>query len=67
MGGHHQFFNSGIFKKDYFCFLFMLAIYGLSPGEVLVVVVVAAIIFFIVGLWAGKKAYGKQEKKKGGK
>lgn len=41
----------------------MLVIYGLSPGEVLVIVVVAIVISFIVGLWTGKKAYGKKMKK----
>jgi hypothetical protein len=45
----------------------MLAIYGLSPGEVFVIVIVAAVIFFLAGLWAGKKAYGKTKKgEKGG-
>lgn len=42
----------------------MLVIYGLSPGEVLVIVVVFVILSFIAGLWAGRKAYGKKEKKK---
>lgn len=42
----------------------MLAIYGLSVGEVLFIVAVAIIISFIAGLWAGKRAYGKKGKKK---
>ena len=41
----------------------MLAIYGLSLGEVFLIVVVAVIISFIAGLWAGRKAYGKKGKK----
>jgi hypothetical protein len=47
----------------------MLAIYGFSPGEVLVVVAVFIVLSFLAGLWAGRKAYGgidkKKEKKKG--
>ena len=43
----------------------MYAIYGLSPGEVLLIVVIAAILFFLAGLWTGKKAYGKAGEKKG--
>jgi FtsZ-interacting cell division protein ZipA len=31
---------------------------GLSFGEVLIIVAAAVIVFFILGLWAGKKAYG---------
>ena len=42
----------------------MLVIYGLSPGEVLVIVVVAIVISFVAGLWTGKKAYGEEVKKK---
>jgi len=41
----------------------MYVIYGLGPGEVLVIVVVVVVIAFIAGLWAGRKAYGPQEKK----
>ncbi len=40
----------------------MLAIYGLSLGEVFLIVLVAIIISFIAGLWAGRKAYGKKRK-----
>jgi hypothetical protein len=46
-------------------FLSMNVIYGLSPGEVLVIVAVAIVISFVVGLWTGKNAYGAQKKKKG--
>jgi len=41
----------------------MYVIYGLGPGEVLVIVAVAIAIAFIAGLWAGRKAYGPKEKK----
>ena len=40
----------------------MFVIYGLGPGEVLVIVAVAVIIAFLMGLWAGRKAYGPKEK-----
>ena len=36
---------------------------GLSFGEVLVIVAAAVIVFFILGLWAGKKAYGAKPEK----
>jgi ABC-type lipoprotein release transport system permease subunit len=40
----------------------MLAIYGLSVGEVFLIVLVAIVISFLAGLWAGRKAYGKKGK-----
>ena len=38
--------------------------YGLGLEEVFLIVLVAVVISFILGLWAGRKAYGVKPKKK---